>query len=335
MKLYICSTYYHVFITMLKQLSQRETADLVICDDLPTGQELSQRIRETGLFRNVWFVEQHRLPEVPARGIVDAVLFQHKRRARTLRPLLPFSVGDYSDICIYHDGTALGCYLNDEGAAYHLIEDSLNFYQYVYQSSQACLLYPHNFRYRIRRLLKAGYFPLGFSPYLVDIEVNDKNNLQIPSGAAVEKPRSQLMEHLSPEQISLLFRIFGYHPVENYGELSAIILTQPLFQDGACANEEEQRGIYREIAEFLKDKGYCVSLKPHPRDSVNYEQLPVTIIQGYFPSELFGLGKNTVFDCAVTVNSSALAVFPARKRYFWDQVNKKLLETEENKEYIE
>lgn len=318
MKLYLCSTYYHVLVTLLKQFANPEPADLVICDDLVTGDQLACRIRSAHLFRNVWFVKQHELPEVPAKNIVDAIVFQHRRRARTLRPLLPFSVRSYSHIDIYHDGTALGSYLNDEGVGYHLIEDSLNFYQYVRQSSQAHLLPPHTLRYWIRRLLRAGYFPLGYSPHVLDIEVNSRSGLQIPSRKVVEKPRSALTAGLSPEQISLIYSLFGFEPPQESGKNSAVILTQPLCRDGVCHSREEQLRIYREIAEVLLETGYTVYMKPHPRDDVSYAALPVSVIERYFPTELFSLGRQDLFACAVTIDSSSLSVFPAKRKWYWD-----------------
>ena len=325
MKLYICSTYYHAYITILKQFYNQTEADLIICDDIPTGQQLTERISKSGLFCHVWFIKQHELPDVPAKNWVDAVLCQHKRRASTLRPLLPFCVDEYEDIYIYHDGTALGSYLNDEKVSYHLIEDSLNFFQYIAQSSQKQFLYPHNLRYRIRRFLKAGYFPLGGSPYVLDIEVNERKNLQISNHNVIERPRALLEKHLSNKDIQLLYYLFGYdHPLIS-GTNNAIILTQPLFQDGMCLREEHRK-IYEEIVAYLTNCGYDVFIKPHPRDDIDYSNFSAIVIERYFPSELFQLEKTMIFECAVTIDSSSIVKFPARNRYFWNVQKKQLQE---------
>lgn len=328
MKLYICSTYYHVYITLLKQFASPFEGDLIICDDLPTGGTLASNIRATNMFHNVWFIKQSELPPVRSKNVIDYLFFKHNRRSKILRTMLPFSVHNYEDIYIYHDGIPLGTYLNDERVPYHLIEDSLNFYQYVYQSSQAHFLPPHNLVYWIRRFFNAGYFPLGFSPFLLDIEVNNRSNLQIPSRKVIEYPRSRL-EQISIAQIQLLYDLFGF----SFGTINntdcAIILTQPLFQDGICSSEEKQYLIYQELSNYLQKKGYHIFLKPHPRDICSYFNLPVKIIDRYFPSELFALQRRNIFDCAVTISSSSITNFPAKKNYYWD-INKKCLYKKES-----
>lgn len=320
MTLYICSTYYHVYITLLKLFSCHESQkiDLVICDDIPNGKLLSDRIRKTSLFSNVWFIRQREFPTTDSKNLIDAIISQHRRRAAAIRPMLPFSVHDYEDIYIYHDGTALGSYLNDEKCSYHLIEDALNFYQYVYQSSQAQLMYPHNFRYKMRKLLRAGYFPLGESIYILDIEVNEKSNLQIPSTKVIEKPRAELEQVLTPDRVQKLYEIFGYTWTSSLEAYKAIILTEPLYQDNFCSTQEEHHQIYRSITDFLCSKGFSVYIKPHPRDDTDYTSYPAVVIERYFPSELFKLQGNASFDCAVAVASSSLINFPAKDRYYWD-----------------
>lgn len=323
MRLFICSTYYHVYITLVKQLvySNNVCTDLVICDDLPYGEQLADRIRSEGLFCNVWYVQQNQLPQVRSQNLIDAVFFKHKRRANTLRSLLPFSIRDYKDIYIYHDGTPLGTYLNDEKCRYHLLEDSLNFFQYVYQSSQASLMYPHDFIYFARRILNVGYFPLGYSPYLVDIEVNDRRNLQIKSSKIIERPRQEMEKMLTHAKIATLFKIFGYDSPVLPAERNAIVLTEPLYQDHICQTPEEQHAIYEKITNYLLNNGFCVYLKPHPRDVFDYTAYPVKLIDRYFPSEMFKLQGTNVFDCAVAVASSSLSTFPAKKKYHWDRQN--------------
>lgn len=333
MNLYICSTYYHVFITLLKQVSSSTPADLVICDDLSTGDQLASRIEKYSFFHNVWFVKQHSLPAVSSKGWVDAVLFQHKRRAQTIRPLLPFHLCEYQNIYIYHDGTALGAYLNDERCPYHLIEDSLNFYQYIQQSSQAHLLYPHTLRYYVRRFLRAGYFPLGYSPYLIDIEVNENRNLQIKSKHTVEKSRFELFQNLTPEIIQILFSIFGYAQRPNISNNSAILLTQPLSQDAFCDSVDEHYQIYAAIIAHLRTHGYSVFLKPHPRDNLDYSSFPVTIIDKNIPCEIFALDSSLKFNCAITISSSSILNFPAQHLYYWDIQNKVMIPVDKNKEF--
>ncbi len=315
--LYICTTYYHVYITLLKQLNAPNLIDLVVCDDIPTGRELSQRLRETGLFRYVWFVQESLLPEERGKNKLDWILFQHQRRRRAIRPLLPFSVDDYQDIYIFHDGTPLGTYLTDVRKSYHLIEDSLNFYQRVRDTAQGRLLKAHTWKYWLRRLLNSGYFPLGESRYVKDIEVNENKNLQIRGKKIVELPRRELQNNLSKDGQKIVLDVFGCSVLPETGRQSALVLTEPLFADSVCDTLEVQVAIYHDVVETLRGKGLQVVIKPHPRDTANYSKLEATIWDRFFPVELLSYLPIRVFQCAVAVSSSALFSVPAKRRLFW------------------
>ena len=324
--LYICTTYYHVYITLLKQLLQLTPADLVICDDLATGQELSSRINSTGLFRNCWYVETKKFPEDFGRGKLDRILFQHKRRYRLLDPLLPFRVHEYENVYIYHDGTPLGLFLNDARKPYHLIEDSLNFYQFFRNTPQGKLMQPHNIKYWLRKVLNSGYFPLGESRFVLDIEVNNGRALQIPNQNVVVVPRADIEYKLSEECKRCLFKIFDLpeFSCEKTGKGYALILTEPLFRDGQLDSIESQMDIYKKVLNQIEAKGCIPVIKPHPRDSADYTVLKATMLNSYFPVELLALGSQC-FEMVVSVSSSALTAIPANAYYFWDIKNDKLM----------
>lgn len=317
MTLYICSTYYHVYVTLLKRLAGYEVTDCVICDDIPAGEALARRLEKTSLFRNVWFVRQRELPEVRGKNTLDWMFFQHRRRYKTLRPLLPFDLDDYGDIYIFHDGTPLGEYLNDAGRHYHLIEDSLNFYQRIFQTPQAQLLTADTLKNRVRRLLNSGYFPLDGSRYVTDVEVNENAALQLKLPRVKELSRSGLQERLTDGDKAIVLDVFGCPDLERTEGRKALVLTEPFYEDGTCGSLEEQTLIYRNIVGALKNEGYAVMIKPHPRDGGDYAGCEAQILDRYFPIELLQFFPEMTFDCAVTVSSSAIYELQADRKLIW------------------
>lgn len=329
MRLYICSTYYHVYITLLKQFATPTDTDLVVCDDIPTGKKLTERLSATGLFQNVWYVEQSKFPEVRGKNWLDWTFFQHRRRAKQIRPLLPFHLEDYADVYIYHDGTPLGMYLADAKKRYHLIEDSLDFYKTFRSSAQVRCLHKRSWKYGLQWILNAGYFPLGESRIVIDIEVNDRKNLQIKGQAVVECPRDILEKSLTANQKQYLLDIFGYTDFE-IGDKTALLLTEPLYKDGIVPTVQDQESIYRDIIRDLCVKGYIPVIKPHPRDEVDYSNWGCQVIDRCFPAELFSLSETKNFPCVAAVRSSGLKQINADKKLYFP-IKKK--ETEDGKSF--
>ena len=315
--LYICSTYYHVYVTLMKQLTNTVCIDLVICDDIPSGEKLTQRLLSTDLFRNVWFVSQGKLPEVRGRNKLDWILFQHNRRSRIIKPLLPFDVDDYKDIYIFHDATPLGMYLMDVRKPYHLIEDSLNFYQRINETPQAKHRKPHSLKFKLRYFLNSGYFPLGDSRYVIDIEVNENDNLQVQGNTIIELPREFLQKSLSQESKKKILEVFGYPDLPPMDKHCALLLTEPLFADGICASIEEQLCIYKIIVIELNRKGFQTILKPHPRDTAVYSDIPAVILNKMFPVELLNYMSVSKLGCVAAVSSSAINSVRAEQRILY------------------
>ena len=321
----ICSTCYHVYISLLKQFaSPDKRMELVICDDIPDGASLTARLEDTGLFHEVWFVRETELPGMWKKNALDAVLFQHRRRRRVLRRLLPFQLERYRDIYIFHDANQLGSYLNDIKKPYHLIEDSLDFYQHILDTPQAKLLKPHDLKYHLRRLLGSGYFPLGESRYVLDVEVNDAHHLQISLPNVKQVSRAALEESLTPQNRELLLSVFDCPELLALPENSALLLTQPLFADGEAESLDAQAAVYRVIADALEKEGYTAILKPHPRDKADYSGFGCLQLKGSFPVELLNFLPGVAFACTACISSSAALSVKAEKHYTWK--NEKLIE---------
>lgn len=315
--LYICSTYYHVYITLCKVMTQKQQVDLIICDDIPAGEELSSRLRDSGIFQKVWFVRQNDFPEIRGKNKLDWIFCQHKRRKKIIDRLLPTDFRAYTDIYIFHDGTPIGMYLNDAHIFYHLIEDSLNIYQRLYDTAQKNFLKPHNLKFYIRRFLQSGYFPFGDSKYVRDIEVNQNRTLQVRHKKIIELPREQIEQKLTDSQRKEILNIFGCQNEISVPAHSALLLTEPFYADGICESEEEQLEIYRKLCSQLQREGWVVFLKPHPRDQVDYDDLRLPSLNAQFPIELLNYFLGISFDCAAAVSSSAIFTLKNVPHRFW------------------
>lgn len=318
MNLYICSTFYHVYITLLKKYNSFPVDSVVICDDIPEGEQLTLSLEKSGLFRDVWYVEQSKLPEERGNNALDWIFFQHKRRAKAIRPLLPFKIQDFQEIYIFHDATFLGMYLMDEMRSYHLIEDSLNFYQNLWLPQNMRFLVEKNWKKNLKFWLRSGYFPMGESSCVIDVEVNKNKDLQVnPKKTIVELPRKDLEQKLTAENKTCLLQLFQSLMSGVITENIGLLLTQPLYQDGLCGTKEEQGHLYDEMVCFLKEKGCEIWLKPHPRDDFDYVKMNVTIIPKNFPIELLQFVSEEPFAYVVSVSSTSTV--RAREYIFWNE----------------
>lgn len=106
------------------------------------------------------------------------------------------------------------------------------------------------------------------------------------------------------------FKIDGTH--------LALILTQPISEDGLVLNEEVKISIYKDMISKVPSH-LKVILKTHPRERTNYAKhfKNITVLPGLFPIELLSLHQNFYFDEGYTLFSTALSNLDiVNKRYF-------------------
>jgi len=98
----------------------------------------------------------------------------------------------------------------------------------------------------------------------------------------------------------------------------ALILTQPLSEDGVVANEKVKIGIYRDLIARIP-KHLQVVIKTHPRERTRYEEhfLGAIVLPGLFPIEILGLKKDIAFEQGYTLFSTALSNLSIVKERFF------------------
>ena len=194
-RIYVCHTYYHVYVTFLKELAlpreKRGQATLVLSRMSNDFEELGSRVESTGLFEQVMEFDEKRedfFPElVKLRNAGRGFLGHLWSRIRFTRlyakleePYVPVDFRDYGDIYVYCDSDPIGYYLNQKKIPYHAVEDGLN-----------CLKNFDAARYDNRghfglkaflsRKLNLIFVQNGYGKYCIDMEGKDPHPLSLPS----------------------------------------------------------------------------------------------------------------------------------------------------------
>ena len=241
---------------------------------------------------------------------------------------------EYDNIFIYMDAHPFAYYLMYHKKKFHLIEDALDFFKYYdeYYHVNKEEYIPGTLRYWKRRLF--NYFSWGYSPYVIDIEVNDLDGIRIPHDKVKVVPRKEMFSQLSAEDKLLIYETYvsgelSYN--KSGGNKTAVIFTQPLLKDKFVNTEDEQLLVFENIARDWHNKGYSLILKPHPRDEMNYKKIidkyHIAFIDKNLPSEILNFNPDFHFDVAIALTTTAINFLDyADEKIFlgWEYMNKVL-----------
>lgn len=335
-RIYVCHTFYHVYISCLKELDLPKEewgqATLVLSSMSNDFGNLGERAARSGLFEEVIPFdekEENFFPELAAyrkdtgkllKNMIQRIRFT-KRFGKLLEPYIPVDFKAYRDIYVFCDSDPIGYYLSTHKIYYHAVEDGLDCIRY-YDTAR----YDNRGHFGLKAWMAAHnliFIQNGYSKYCLDMEVNDLSVLQYPCRKYVEKPRKQLTECLTEEKKDILTAIF----IENKEQLQkrlhegmnhehkVLILTEPL-----CDLETRKR-IFRDIIkEYGSVNGEPAQLlmKPHPRDVLDYEEAfpECTILDQKFPMEILNYMKDLVFDRVVSVFTVPDAIHFAKEKVF-------------------
>ena len=287
-RVYVCHTYYHVYITFLKELSlpaeERGKATLILSSLSINFEKLGERVQKTGLFEEVLEFDEKRETEYPElmkykvdRGNIFINMFQRiiftKKLGKIVAKQVPLNFRDYKNIYVYCDSDPIGYYLNTHRIHYHAIEDGYNCLK-NYDAAR----YDNQGHFKLKAFfsekLNLIFIQNGYGKYCLDMEVNDISVLKYQYHKYIECPRKNLTDRLTEKDKEILILAF----IRNRRELEMqlrdadgvkdkiLILTDPL-----CSLEVRER-IFRDIINEYKGEG-TIFLKPHPRDYLDYDRL--------------------------------------------------------------
>lgn len=328
-RVYVCHTYYHVYIAVVKELilqhNNKGGADIVLSTMSNDFESLKERLESANVFQNVYTYDEKEdvtSEEVMKyhrdRGNIVLNLMQRIKYTKLLGKLqeeyIPTDMSKYSDVYVFCDSDPIGYYLNYKKIYYHALEDGLNSGRLDDQA----------------RLANKGAFPLkcfmaklglifiesGYSKYCIDYEVNDISANHKPPKNVIEVPREDLNDKLSKEDHAVLVSIFLENPERVVGQLvdknskkpNVMILTEPL-----CELDVRKKLFGDIIREYENDNR--VIIKPHPRDLLDYEkEFPgVCVVKDRFPMEVLGDIDGFKVDKLVSVITQVENVYFADK----------------------
>ena len=330
-RIYVCHTYYHVYVTFLKELKRREQcrnegrdfggATLVLSKMSTDFENLKARVETTGLFEEVIEFDEKRedfFPEL-ARWRKDTGNFLgnllHRIRftreyARLESAYVPVDFRAYQDVYVYCDSDPIGYYLNQYKIPYHALEDGLN----CLKNFDAAR-YDNRGHFGLKAFLSQRlnliFVQNGYGKYCLDMEVNDSSLIRYPCPKYIDEPRQALTDRLTAEDKELILQAFirdkeGLErQIAESGRVGdkILILTDPL-----CSLEVRER-IFRDIIRMYEPEG-TIFLKPHPRDELDYRALFPEYPQfdATVPMEMLNFFPGLRFKKAVAVLTEIKAI---------------------------
>lgn len=336
-RIYVCHTFYHVYVAALKELNlpkdEQGGATLVLSKMSNQFGDLKTRAKKSGIFSEVVEFDEKDYTYFPElvelkkdRGSILANMRQRirfcKRMGELEAPFVPVDFTKYDDIYVFCDSDPIGYYLSWKKIKYHAVEDGLD-----------CI------RYRdTAREDNAGHFGLkaflagkgvifiqnGYGKYCIDMEVNDLSVLDHPMNKMIEVPREKLAANLTEEDKARLCAMF----IENRDELNetlqkaeeekkpiVLILTEPLTKS-LETREKLVRDMIKEYGTVDGREGVIV-IKPHPRDLLDYKKKfsEYLVLDAHFPMEVLNF-TGAQFDRVVTVYTVPNAIHCAKQKVY-------------------
>ena len=318
-RIYVCHTFYHVYVACLKECclpeEKRGSAALVLSTMSNRFGNLKERAERCGLFEAVFLFDEKEdvfFPELSKyhkdRGNIVLNMFARIKYTKLLgklqEPYVPVDFREYGDIYVFCDSDPIGYYLSYKKIPYHAVEDGLNCIQY-YDTAR----YDNKGHFALKAWMSAHnliFIQNGYGKYCLDMEINDKSVVPFPCEKYIELPRAKLVEHLSEADKDILIHLF----IENMDELlkklsgsgeeKMLVLSEPLCD----LNVRKQifSDIIREYGE-IDGRKMQVLIKPHPRDVLDYErEFPQHIVlNGMFPMEILNFIPGLHFRRVISV----------------------------------
>ncbi|MDO4294187.1 MAG: glycosyltransferase family 52 [Eubacteriales bacterium] len=331
-RIYVCHTYYHVYVACLKELTlpkaMRGGAELVLSTMSNDFGDLKGRAEKSGLFDAVYMFEEkeeHAFPVLARyhqdRGNLAANLFARmkftKLYGKLQEPYVPVDFKSYRDIYVFCDSDPIGYYLNYKKIRYHALEDGLDCIRY-YDTAR----YDNRGHFKLKAFLASLnliFIQNGYSKYCVDMEVNDTSVLRYPCPKYIEQPREVLVRRLTQADKNVILRIFMEDldglleqlRIGDHHEKKVLLLTEPL-----CGLEVRGQLFRDAAARYAGDAQLIV--KPHPRDVLDYRKVfpGQIVLDGKFPMEILNFVEGLEFDRVVSVYTVPDSIHFAREKIF-------------------
>ena len=343
-RIYVCHTFYHVYVACLKELGQFRNpankdqkivpkATLVLSKMSNNFCDLAARAKESGIFKDVIEFDEKDYTFFPElvelkkdRGSSLKNLLQRikfcKRMGQLEEKYVPVDFTKYDDIYVFCDSDPIGYYLAYKKIRYHAVEDGLNCLVYrdtAYEDNKG--------NFKIKKLMAALgiiFIQNGYSKYCIDMEVNDISALDRPIPKLKEVNRESLISNLSELDKDKITKTFISNIEELKGKLASskasgkptvLILSEPL-----CQDLEVRKKLFKDMIDehgSIDGKLGQIVIKPHPRDLLDYEKefSEHIILDSHFPMEILNF-IGAEFDRVVTVYTVPSSIHCAKEKVY-------------------
>ena len=325
-RIYVCHTYYHVYVTFLKELNmpkeKRGQATLVLSRMSNDFETFAERAKASGLFEEVleydekkpeYFEELALLKEDRGNMVLNMIsrIRFCKKFAKLQAPFVPVNFREYKEIYVYCDSDPIGYYLNYNKIYYHALEDGLNCLAY-YDTARFDNRGAFDVKVFMSKRLNLIFIQNGYGRYCRDMEVNDISKIKYPCPYYKEVPRQQYVDCLTDEDKQVILKAFvkdydalveALEKAEATGKKKVLVLTEPL-----CDLNTRER-IFRDII-CMYGEDAVVVLKPHPRDELVYNVLfgEYFRIDRTVPMEMLNFIPGAHFDRLISVLTETAAI---------------------------
>lgn len=320
-RIYVCHTYYHVYVTFLKEfalpLQERGKATVLLSRMSTDFEALGERLKQSGVFETVMEFDERRFTDFEElvalhrdrgsmlRNMWARIRFT-KRYAQLEEPYIPVDFRQYGQVYVFCDSDPVGYYLNYKHIPYHALEDGLNclkLFDAARVDNRGCFWLK-----ALLASLNLIFIQNGYSRYCVDMEINDRSGLRYDCKKYKVVPRSGLEERLTQEEKRILVAAF----LENAGELRGLLAEESgkqnvlLLTEKLCSEEVRARMMSDIINTYAADAR--VWIKPHPMDKLDYGRLfpDCLVLQGRFPLEVLKHVEGVHFAKVVAILTQAV-----------------------------
>lgn len=338
-RLFICDRQYSLYRTLIKCVNDTDNwNDLLITNVVSGTEKLYPILQKESIFKNVFFYDDDlirkfsknkgaglsecRRPLKAARLVVNQLkeYCRHQKESKYIRLPEGLDIKQYEEIYVNDGFSTLVFYLRSQKKSFICVEHAKNAFQPMLPSWIQTL---SNRMMPILDKLGIAYAPRGTSKWVEAIEVNQNCNLrpEVRKKEIREVNIDKLLEAMNDEDKNRIFDIYckAYGLTLDCSKPVHIILTCPLFNDGVVHSEKDQVEAYKNLIERMIGTYDNVWIKPHPRDTVDY--------QVYFPgvpeidrgisAEILNLSSSLKIAGVYGFITSSMDAFTTAERKVW------------------
>lgn len=313
-RVYVCHTFYNVYVSLLKELNYQKDNDtigtILLSNISADFKDLKYRLEKSGIFKEVVelnevhpskFNVKFRYENIkgkwnPLRTYANWFL-QWKFIAKQTTKHISVDFSKYDEIFVFCDSDPIGMYLNYHKIKYIAVEDGLESIRLTKIELET--------KFLLLKILLAKlglvFLKDGYSKYAKAVEVDNLNNIYSFGRKLIANSRASLLENLSNSDKEKIYNVFftnkSLHKFNNTNK-NAMLLA------GKLCSSKKSFDIYRDI---IRDhlSGYNIYIKPHPNDESDYENefKDCIVLERFFPVEIFNIKCDFDIEKLVSVTS--------------------------------